>query len=159
MALTPGPPRMTASVPARKSWPMVRVPPSGELIVTCRPVCAIEPMRDRLALVGADRVGPAEVERHLPGPLVLELDRADDPGGEVVELAADQALVGRRELRPVLLGAADVGRAGRQAGPLDVRQVAVIDAADRRVAADVGPRRRAALVEVRVARGQSHGCR
>ncbi len=43
-ALTPGPPRMTASAPARNRWPMVSVPPPGELIVTCRPVWAIEPI-------------------------------------------------------------------------------------------------------------------
>ena len=53
-----------------KFLPIVSVPPSGELIVTCRPVWAIEPITIGWPWSARIGVGPPHVERGLPCPHV-----------------------------------------------------------------------------------------
>ncbi len=99
--------------PARKSWPMASVPPSGELIVTCRPVCAIEPM-----MIG----WPSSARIELARPRWWATCQARCPvnstgpmtrAGKLKSRTADQAIRGRQEfaVRPSWCRRRRTGRA------------------------------------------------
>ena len=164
--------RMTAPLSARKFWPMVSVPPSGELIVTPEPVPAIDPMLIRLPLVGADGVAAAEVVCHEARALG-EDNLADDAGAELRDIGLHRAIDSPRgrELRPNRGGGrgrhggqggrarAGVRRARLLARPLDGGEVAEERARGRGDDGDPHgePRGRIPLVERRVAPGQGRG--